>query len=113
MAETRKGTKKSNVDMGRLMRRVVADNVVQLMDDRFSVVPTTTGRWKALAMKAKVSTSTVERIVKLQIGASIDTLEDIAGALNVPPPVLFVPSERMREAMNVRLPVITESRRRR
>lgn len=89
--------------MGRLMRRIVAENVKLGMDMRYPGLKPS-DQWEKLAVKAGTSSSTIERIVKQQTGASIDTLEDIARALKVPAPALFVASAETREALQVTLP---------
>lgn len=99
-AVARKSSKKTPADNGRLMRRIVADNIKQAMEAQWPGIKVST-QWEKLAAKAGVSASTIERIVKQQTGPSIDTLEDIARALKTPAPLLFLASAEIREAVNV------------
>lgn len=97
----RKGTKKTPVDTHRLMRSIVGDNVKRYMLDRYKALPNESAMMKALATKANVSPETIRRIITRGVGASIDTIEDIAKVLHVPAPKLFVAGPEMREALSV------------
>lgn len=74
------------------MRQIVAANLVALLDKHYSHMGNITQREKALAEKAGVSFSTVQRIVAKSVGATIDNLESIALAFDLSPYQLLIPS---------------------
>jgi transcriptional regulator with XRE-family HTH domain len=74
-----------------VLRRIVADNVTALMDERYASEPNKTSRQRALARDAGVSLSTVQRIVGSEVGASIDNMESLAKVFRVPPAALLTP----------------------
>jgi DNA-binding Xre family transcriptional regulator len=73
------------------LRELVARTVILLRDRKYRALPTVTDRNKALAKDADVSLSTIQRIVDAQAGASVDTLDSLAKALEVRPQDLLTP----------------------
>lgn len=69
------------------VRRVFAENVMRLMFDRF---PLSTNRYKALALAAGISLSSVQRATSGETAPNLDTVEAIAAALKVSPSSLLV-----------------------
>jgi transcriptional regulator with XRE-family HTH domain len=87
-------TRRSKKDKGpSLLRAHLAQNVSVLRDRhrRYKVLPNATARNKALAKDADVSPSQIHRIIKADLGASIDIVERIATALEVRPQDLLTP----------------------
>lgn len=88
------------------MRYVLAANVRAAMEFRF---PTSTNKPKALAKASGVTLSTVQRILEPTVGATVDSLEQLADALgfsvyqllsvnfNVRNPVVFIGASQQRE----------------
>lgn len=74
------------------MREIVAANLVSLVAKHYPLLPNVTQQQKALAEKAGVSHSTIQRIMEKKVGATIDNLEQIAVALDLSPYQLLVPS---------------------
>jgi DhnA family fructose-bisphosphate aldolase class Ia len=73
------------------LRFVVAEKVRQRMDE---IYKDSSNRTLALAKDAKVSHSTVQRIIKADVGTSLDSLEAIADKLKLPTYQLLIPDER-------------------
>ncbi len=71
------------------MRSVLAHNVEELMHRHFSM---SSNKPKALAAQAKVSLSTVQRIIAAEVGASLDNIEAIASVFEVSTYQLLVPN---------------------
>jgi DNA-binding Xre family transcriptional regulator len=97
-------TRRSKKDKGpSLLRGHLAANVSILRDRhrRYRVLSNATARNKALAKDADVSPSQIHRIIKADLGASIDIVERIATALEVRPQDLLTPYF-VREATTVR-----------
>lgn len=97
-------TRRSKKDKGpSLLRAHLAKNVAILRDRhrRYRALPNATARNKALAKDADVSPSQIHRIINADLGASIDIVERIAGALEVRPQDLLTPYY-VREPSNVR-----------
>lgn len=67
--------------IGGVMRGILAANIRYLMDVRFAA---SGNRPMALAKRAGISLSSVQRIVACDVGASIDNIEAIAAALGQP-----------------------------
>lgn len=88
------------------MRRIVAENIKAGMKRRFPETAKVTKQMELLAerMGNSPSQSTIERIIKQEVGASIDTLEDIAKELKMPAAALFVPSQELIASLQVTLP---------
>jgi DNA-binding Xre family transcriptional regulator len=68
------------------LRKILAANVRRRMDERYKERG---DRPKALAEAAGVTLSTVQRIIKHEIGATIDTVDMIAKALRCEPDELL------------------------
>ena len=73
------------------MRQVVAENLQKELEARFPMAP---DRCTAFAEASGVKRTTVWRVSRGVIGASLDTLEQIADGLGIPTYVLLVPSEK-------------------
>jgi transcriptional regulator with XRE-family HTH domain len=71
-----------------MIREIVARNVAGLRDARF---PQATNKNKALAEKAGISLSQVQRILSKNLGTSIDNVEWLAGVFGVRPQDLLTP----------------------
>jgi hypothetical protein len=84
-----------------MLRFVLASNVAALLPIVFSALPDITSRQRALAKNAHTSLSTIQRICDGQVGATIDTIEFIARALNTTVTDLLTPSDATRRAMNI------------
>lgn len=74
------------------MREIVAANLAGLVARDYPHLPNLTQQQKALAEKAGVSFSTVQRIMGKTVGATIDNLEQIAMAFDLSPYQLLIPS---------------------
>lgn len=71
------------------MRSVLAENVELLMNKHFEIK---SNKPKSLAEEAKVSLSTVQRIIAAEVGASLDNIEAIAGAFGLSAYQLLIPN---------------------
>lgn len=69
------------------IRKVLAANVIELMDFRYAEHP---NRPLALAKEAKLSLSSVQRTMEARTGASVDTLESIARVFGMQPFQLLI-----------------------
>ena len=69
------------------MRGVVATNVQHLMDTRYA---DSNNRPKALARDSGVFLSTVQRVLKQEVGATLDTIEALAKAFGIAPHQLLM-----------------------
>lgn len=91
-------TRRSKKDKGpALLRQHLAANVVALRDQlhKYRHLPNVTGRNRQLAKDADVSPSQVHRVIKGDLGASIDIVERLAAALEVRPQDLLTPYFRI------------------
>jgi transcriptional regulator with XRE-family HTH domain len=70
------------------MRVVLANNVNALMELRFRTSP---NKPLALAKRAGISLSSVQRVLNQQAGASIDTIEALAAAFDLSGYQLLIP----------------------
>lgn len=70
------------------MRTVVADNVRRMMEYKFAE---SRNRQKALAKEAGITLSSVQRVLNCEVGASIETLEALAAALDLAAYQLLLP----------------------
>jgi hypothetical protein len=70
------------------MRQVLAQNVSALMEIHYRG---SSNKPKALAADAGVSLSTIQRMLDLEAGASMDTIEAVAGAFQLSSYQLLVP----------------------
>src|SRR3954464_4553145 len=86
-----RGEKKTPKTPG-FMRVVVAANVGRLLDHHYRHLPTLTQRQRALAKDCGVGFGTVQRIMKHEVGASLDNIESICDALQVQLYQLLLPS---------------------
>ena len=71
------------------MRTVMASNVAALMERHFKE---SRNRPKSLAEAAGVSTSTIQRVLSGEIGASLDNIEAIAAAFDLSVYQLLIPA---------------------
>ena len=71
-----------------VMRTVLSDNLSALMEREFQGMD---NRPLALAKRADISLSSVQRALSGETGATIDTIERLALALNVSPYQLLLP----------------------
>lgn len=76
----------------------MADNIESRMNLRYSEYD---NRPKALASDAGVSLSTVQRVLEKKIGASVDTLALIAGALDCSVVELFVATNELIRSLGL------------
>lgn len=67
----------------------MAQNVEQLMFKHYALV---SNKPKSLAGDAKVSLSTVQRVIAAEVGASLDNIEAIAGVFGLSAYQLLVPN---------------------
>lgn len=86
-----KGEKKTPKTPG-FMRVVVGANVTRLLDHHYRHLPNVTQRQRALAKDSGVGFGTIQRIMKREVGASLDNLETISDALQVSVYQLMLPS---------------------
>lgn len=107
MAETRrsKRDKKSGT-----LRRHLSDNIAALRDFKYKDLPNETQRNKALAKATDTTISQIQRIIKCELGISIDWLEPLAAALDTRPQDLVTPYFSARLTAE---PIQLSSRRRR
>lgn len=70
------------------MRSVLADNVRALMEREFAACD---NKPMALAKRAQLSLSTVQRLLSCETGASVDTIEAVSLALGVSPYQMLLP----------------------
>lgn len=70
------------------MRTVLAANLKRLLEHHYRTSP---NRPKSLSVDAGVTLSTIQRVMKCEVGASLDTLESIADALHIQVYQLLVP----------------------
>lgn len=82
------------------IRKIVAQNVRALMDKKYAAERNRPGK---LSQDAKVSLSTIQRLLSEDVGASIDTIESVARILKVPPFQLLMPSEEMQRAISAQV----------
>lgn len=87
MLNPMKGIKKTPKVPG-LMREIVAANLKRLMDHHMAGNP---NKPKTLAGKARLSLSTVQRIVGCKTGATLDNLEALAEAFDLSVYQLLIP----------------------
>jgi hypothetical protein len=73
------------------MRSVVAANLVRLLNHHYRDKDTITARQKALEEDCGVRFSTIQRICQQQVGANLDTLEQIALAFELSVYQLLLP----------------------
>lgn len=73
------------------LRELVARTVVLLRDRQYRTLPDVTERNRALAKDASVSFSTIQRIADAKVGATVDTLDALARALECRPQDLLTP----------------------
>lgn len=71
------------------MRSVLAQNVEQLMFKHYALA---SNKPKSLAGDAKVSLSTVQRVIAAEVGASLDNIEAIAGVFGLSAYQLLIPN---------------------
>lgn len=71
-----------------IMRDILAINVLALMKKEFPEEP---NKVRALSQKADISFSSVQRLLRGETGATIDTIESVSLALNVSPYQLLIP----------------------
>ena len=81
------------------MRQVLAQNVRGLLEIHYRDA---TDRPRALAKDAGVSLSTVQRIINLEVGASLDNLEAVAGAFQLSAYQLLIPNLNSRNPQVVK-----------
>lgn len=74
------------------LRAIVAINLAALVDHHYGSLPNLTARQKELAGKAKLSFSTVQRIMKSETGATLDNIESLAGAFELEGYQLLIPA---------------------
>lgn len=91
-----KGTKKTKPPS--FSRALVSANVIARMKAIYGGYGDPT---KALAEAAGLSLSTVQRVIGRDVGASVDTLEALAGALDCSIPELFNTPESVMRALGV------------
>lgn len=88
-------TRRSKKDKGGsfLLHEFLSQNVVALRDShpRYKDLPNDTARNRALAKDADLSPSQVFRVIKRELGASIDIVEALARALEARPQDLLTP----------------------
>lgn len=77
------------------LRAVLGRNVASLRDQRYSRLENETLRNKALAHAAETSISQIQRVIKGEVGASIDILDALAIALDVSVCDLLTPYEHL------------------
>jgi len=75
------------------MRAILAHNITRKLHEVFV---TQANKDRALANAAGVSLSTVQRIRRAEVGASIDQIEEIAKALGISVAELLTPREEIR-----------------
>lgn len=81
-SKSMKGEKKTPKAPG-LTRQVVARNVARLLEYHYSHLPTVTQRQRELAKDCGVGFGTIQRMMKGEVGSSIDNIEAVALALQV------------------------------
>ncbi len=74
------------------MRSVVAANLLRLLDHHYGGHDTLTARQKALEKDSGVAFSSVQRICQQRVGATLDTLEQVAGAFHLSAYQLLLPN---------------------
>jgi transcriptional regulator with XRE-family HTH domain len=74
------------------MRQVLALNVARLLERHYKDLPNLTARQRALAKDCGIAFSTVQRLMKLQTGATVENIENIAGAFHMSAYQLLVPA---------------------
>ncbi len=72
-------------------RLVVAANINRLIDHHYRNLPNLTQRQRQLAKDSGVAFSTIQRIMKREVGASLDNLESIATAFQIQMYQLMLP----------------------
>lgn len=92
------------------LRRHLADNLVALRDLKYRHLPNDTKRNAELAKAADTTLSQIQRIIKCELGISIDWLEPLAAALDTRPQDLVTPYFSARLTSE---PIPLSSRRRR
>ena len=85
-----------------MLRYVLSSNVMAALPIVYSAIPDLTARQRALARSAHTSLSTIQRICDGKVGASLDTVEFIARALDTTVTELLTPSDATRRALNIR-----------
>ena len=77
------------------LRRVLGENVRTYMAARYARERTLTDQMRALSRDSGVATATIERVIKGQTGPSLDTINQLAEALEEPTYRLLIdPLER-------------------
>lgn len=74
------------------MRRVVGANIARLLDHHYRHLPNVTQKQRALAKDSGIGFGTIQRIMKEEVGASIDNIESIADSLQISVYQLMLPS---------------------
>lgn len=86
-----KGQKKTPKVPG-FMRKVLAENLRRLLDHHYRALPNLTARQRALEKASGMKFSTIQRACKGENGASLDTIEALAGALDLSVYQMLIPS---------------------
>jgi hypothetical protein len=104
-------TRRSKRDKPQGTLRVhLADNIKALRDLKYKELLSETARNKALAKDSDVSASQIQRIVKYELGTSVDHIEAIARALDTRPQDLLTPYFAAKHTSG---PITLRTRRRR
>lgn len=74
------------------MREILAMNVSKMLAHHYRALPNVTARQRALAKDSGISFSTVQRIMAKETGATIENIENIAGAFHLSAYQLLVPA---------------------
>lgn len=88
---TMKGVKKTPKVPG-FMRTILAANLTALLGRHYARHDNLTARQRALAGDAKVSFSTVQRVMGRETGATLDNIEAIAAAFDLSAYQLLIPN---------------------
>lgn len=86
-----KGVKKTPKVPG-FMRTILAANLAALVDHHYASMSNLTAKQRELAKQAKVSHSTVQRIMSGDVGASLDNIELIATVFDLSAYQLLIPN---------------------
>lgn len=74
------------------MRRILAANVLHLLNHHHRSLDNLTARQRALAKECGIAFSTVQRICKAETGATIENIESIAGAFHLAAYQILIPT---------------------
>lgn len=74
-----------------MIREIVAANLVKLRDIKYASIPTVTRRNEELAKEIGTTLSQIQRIVKKELGTSVDTLESLAHVFGCSPADIVTP----------------------